>query len=387
MPPQSLKSTNLFKPIKVGSVSLKHRLSFAPVSRFRADEFTPNDLMKKYYMDRATNNGGLLTMESVFASMAGGLLPNGLLICSQSQIDKFKFISDAIHKCGSFASFQIVHFGRLGHPAVLKAHGLPLIGPSAVYADKESENLAKKFGNELKEMTLEDIDTLKKDFLLSAKNAIELAKFDFVEIHAAHMSTLAQFIDINSNKRTDRYGGSIENRARLVLELVDLFIEEFGAEKVGIKFSPYVFSSGGSGADGSIHCIAQYSYIYSELERRAKDGKRLAYVHHLESRIPSFTEMTAPPPEYSSEWVSQIWKGILIRTGGYLSDPEYMSLIADVNANDRTIIGAGRYFTSNPDLPERLKNGYPLTEYDRSKFYSGGKEGYNDWKRYCEEEN
>ncbi|GMF07855.1 unnamed protein product [Ambrosiozyma monospora] len=97
--------------------------------------------------------------------------------------------------------------------------------------------------------------------------------------------------------------------------------------------------------------------------------------------------MSAPPPEYSSEWVSQIWKGVLIRTGGYLSDPEYKSLIADVNANDRTIIGAGRYFTSNPDLPERLKNGYPLTEYDRSRFYSGGEEGYNNWKRYDEDEN
>ncbi|GMF00512.1 unnamed protein product [Ambrosiozyma monospora] len=141
---------------------------------------------------------------------------------------------------------------------------------------------------------------------------------------------------------------------------------------------------GGSGVDGEIHCIAQYAFLYSELERRAKEGKRLAYVSNYEARLAGFTKDGdfGLSTEYSFEWASQIWTGVLIRAGGYLHIPGYKTLIADVNGDDRTIIAFGRYFTSNPDLPSRLKNGYPLTPYDRSKFYAPGEDGYNTFTNY-----
>ncbi|GME85744.1 unnamed protein product [Ambrosiozyma monospora] len=199
------------------------------------------------------------------------------------------------------------------------------------------------------------------------------------------MHTLAQFIDIASNHRTDEYGGSIEKRTKLTLEVVDALIEAVGAEKVGIRISPYSEFHGGSGANSKLmHPIAQYAYLYSELERRGREGKRLAYVHTVESRMAVGGDVVEGP-EYSVEWVAQIWKGVLIRAGGYLHQEGYKNLIHDVNLDDRTIIAVSRYYTSNPDLAHRLKNGLELTKYDRSTFYGGGNYGYNTWGKYGED--
>ncbi|GME76718.1 unnamed protein product [Ambrosiozyma monospora] len=199
------------------------------------------------------------------------------------------------------------------------------------------------------------------------------------------MYTLAQFIDIASNHRNDQYGGSIENRTRLALEVVDAVVDAVGADKVGIRISPYVKFQGGSGADSKLmHPIAQYAYLYSELERRGREGKRLAYVHSVESRISDGADVK-DGPEYSSEWVRQIWKGVLIRAGSYLHLPNYETLINDVNLDDRTIIAVSRYYTSNPDLAYRLKEGSELTPYDRNTFYGGGNFGYNTWGKFGED--
>ncbi|GMG39378.1 unnamed protein product [Ambrosiozyma monospora] len=384
-----LSKTNLFKPIKVGLIELKNRVALAPMTRFRADSvnFTANDTMKKHFGDRAKNNGGLLISDAISVSWSGIGYPNGIMVQTKEQAEALKPTVDAVHEAGSFFSAQLFHVGRNAVPATMKARGLRLIGPSAdTFADADAEKAAKESDMKLEEMTLDDIEQLKKDFVTSAKNAIEISGADFVEIHGASNYTLAQFADISANKRTDEYGGSIENRSRLMLEVVDALVEAVGAEKVGIKFSPYMTFGGGSGVDGEIHCIAQYAYLYSELERRAKEGKRLAYVSNYEARLAGFTKDGdfGLSTEYSFEWASQIWKGVLVRAGGYLHIPEYKSLIADVNADDRTIIAFGRYFTSNPDLPSRLRNGYPLTPYDRSKFYSPGEEGYNTFPTYSE---
>ncbi|GME75042.1 unnamed protein product [Ambrosiozyma monospora] len=382
-----LSKTNLFKPIKVGTIELKHRIALAPMTRLRGDpkDFTGTDLMKTHYEDRAKNNGGLLIADGACVSWAGSGHPNGIMYRSKEQAEKFKPIVTAVHEAGSFFSAQVAHIGRTAIPAVMKSRELRLIGPSAgIFADSDAEKAAKEAGVTLEEMTLDDIKELKEDFVISAKNAIEISGFDFVEIHGATNFTLAQFLDVGANKRTDKYGGSIENRARLILEVVDGLIEAVGAEKVGIRLSPYMEFNGGSGVNGEIHCIAQYAYLYSELEKRAKEGKRLAYVSNVEPRISKIDNNGEPAltPEYSFEWASQIWKGVLIRAGGYLHDPEFKNLIADVNADDRTIIAFGRYFTSNPDLPSRLKSGYPLTPYDRNTFYTPGPEGYNTFTTY-----
>ncbi|GME98245.1 unnamed protein product [Ambrosiozyma monospora] len=218
--------------------------------------------------------------------------------------------------------------GRAGNAAGLKRVGKKLLGPSAgVYVDEDSKKAAIEAGNELVKFTIDDIKQLKLDFVNAAKLAIDVAGFDFVEINAGHGFVFAQFLDPEMNFRSDRYGGSIENRTRLLLEVVDELSAVIGAHKVGIRLSPYTVFNGCSGAASEVmHPIAKYSYLYSELERRGKDNPsdRIAFIHQVEARVASGDENG--DPGYNSEWVNQIWKGILIRTGGYLHQADYKNL-------------------------------------------------------------
>ncbi|GME80303.1 unnamed protein product [Ambrosiozyma monospora] len=383
--PPALKDTNLFKPIKVGSIELQNRLAFAPTTRFRnTDDFIATNLIKKHYTDRAENNGGLLITEATFVSPQAGLYPNGPMIQTNQQAEAWKQVVDAVHSKGTCIAMQLWHLGRAANAKTLKEHGVPYLAPSAEYFDKDRKKVAIESENELREFTIDEVNQIIEDFKQGAINAIDVSGFDFVEIHSAHMYTLAQFIDIASNHRTDEYGGSIENRTRLALEVVDALIDAVGADKVGIRISPYATFQGGSGAESKLmHPIAQYAYLYSELERRGREGKRLAYVHSVEPRVALGVDVE-DSPEYSTEWVRQIWKGVLIRAGGYLHQPNYEKLIRDVSLDDRTLIGVSRYYTSNPDLVHRLKNGLELTKYDRNTFYTGGNYGYNTWGKYGE---
>ncbi|GME80783.1 unnamed protein product [Ambrosiozyma monospora] len=387
MSPPALKDTNLFKPIKIGSVTLQNRLAFAPTTRRRnTDDFIPTTLIKKHYEDRAEDNGGLLITEATFVSPQAGLYAHAPLIHNKQQAQAWKQIVDAVHAKGTSIAMQLWHLGRTADASVLKKYGgLSYLAPTAKYYDESRKKVADEAGLELREFTLPEVKQIVEDFKQGAINAIKVAGFDFVEIHSAHMYTLAQFIDIASNDRTDEYGGSIENRTRLALEVVDALIDAVGADKVGIRISPYATTQGGSGAESKLmHPIAQYAYLYSELEKRGREGKRLAFIHSVEPRVAVGVD-AKDGPEYSTEWVRQIWKGILIRAGGYLHQPNYENLIRDVNLDDRTLIGVSRYYTSNPDLAHRLKNGLELTKYDRSTFYTKGNYGYNTWGKFGEE--
>ncbi|GMG24941.1 unnamed protein product [Ambrosiozyma monospora] len=386
-PPQPLKDTNLFKPIKVGSVTLQNRLAFAPTTRFRnTKDFIPTNLIKKHYEDRAENNGGLLITEATFVSPQAGLYAHAPLIHTKQQVEAWKQIVDAVHAKGTFIAMQLWHLGRAANASVLKEYGgLSYLAPTAKYYDESRKIIADKAGLELREFTLPEVKQIIEDFKNGAIKAIKVAGFDFVELHAAHMYTLAQFIDIASNERTDEYGGSIENRTKLVLDVVDALIDAVGADKVGIRISPYTTYQGGSGAESTLmHPIAQYAYLYSELEKRGREGKRLAFIHSVEPRVAVGIDVQ-DAPEYSTEWVRQIWKGVLIRTGSYLHQEGYKNLIRDVNIDDRTLIGASRYYTSNPDLADRLKDGLELTPYDRNTFYFGGNYGYNTFGKFGED--
>ncbi|GME81831.1 unnamed protein product [Ambrosiozyma monospora] len=386
MSPPALKDTNLFKPIKVGSVTLQNRLAYAPTTRRRnTNEFIPTNLIKTHYEDRAENNGGLIITEATFVSPQGGLYTNCPMIHTKQQAEAWKQIAQGVHDKGSAIAMQLWHLGRAADASVLKEHGVPYLAPSAKYYDDSRKKVADKAEIELKAFTWNQVQEIIEDFKDAAVNAIKVSGFDFVEIHAAHMYTLPQFLDIASNERTDKYGGSIENRTRLTLEVIDALIDAIGAEKVGIRISPYATFQGGSGAESKImHPIAQYAYLYSELERRGKEGKRIAYVHSVEPRVANGADVE-DAPEYSTEWVRQIWKGVLIRTGSYLHQDGYKNLIRDVNIDDRTLIGASRYYTSNPDLANKLKNGLELTPYDRNTFYVGGNYGYNTFGKFGED--
>ncbi|QPG73981.1 hypothetical protein FOA43_001297 [Brettanomyces nanus] len=384
--PTSLANTNLFKSIKVGDYELQNRVVHAPTTRVRVSEdFVPLDSMLKYYEERAENECGLLITESVMVSPRWGIMGCWPMISTDSQLKAWGKIVQAVHNKKSRISCQLFGVGRAAVPELLKQKGLQFVGASAIYQDEESQNIAEKLGIPLRALTVSEIHQVTKDFVVAAKNCILVDKFDYVEIHAANMYLLNQFIDEESNHRTDQYGGSIENRSRLVLEVIDAVMEAIGPQHTAIRLSPYSRFQGSKGIDSKTDPIATYGYILSELERRAKHGKRLAYVSFVEPNIfgaEAIEEAYVP----DSSWVNEIWKGIIIRTGNLIHDEKYKLLKKYVDGDDRTLIGASRYYSSNPDLATRLKNGYALTKYDRSSFYKlMSNQGYLTWGNYGED--
>jgi NADPH2 dehydrogenase len=385
VPPKSLANSNLFEPIKVGPVILKNRLVHAPTTRFRnSEDFVATDSMLEYYTDRAENNGGLLIVEATFPAPEFGLFENAPMIHTPAQVKAFRKITDSVHSKGTFIAAQLWNLGRTADPLALKKRNLPFVAPSAIYFDEASEKAAKEVGNELREITIPEIKAMIKEYAASAKRAVDEAGFDIVEIHAAHQYLLDQFLQQISNKRTDEYGGSIENRAKFILEVVDAIIEAVGAERVAIRVSPYAEYQGGAGYKAEINPIVTWGYLLSELERRAKEGKRLAYISLVEPRFPSGHD-NSEAANVDFTWPELIWKGVIIRAGGYLDSRHIDRLEPAVNKNDRTLIAVGRYFTSNPDLVERVKKGLEITAYNRDTFYvMGSNIGYLGYSKYGE---
>ncbi|QPG76893.1 hypothetical protein FOA43_004287 [Brettanomyces nanus] len=384
--PEALANTNLFKPIKVGSVNLNNRLVHPPTTRIRnTDDLVATDSMLKYYEQRAEcNDGGLLIAEATFPAPEFGIYDYAPMIKTDRQVEAWRKIVKAVHDKGAAMSLQLWNLGNTADAAQLKKHGLPLIAPSAWYFDEQSKKAAFEAGNPIKPLTIDGIHAMVKEYAAAAKRAVNIAKFDFVEIHAAHMYLLDEFLNECSNKRTDEYGGSIENRARFTLEVVDALIDAVGADHVAIRLSPYARFQGGQSVDAKINPIVVYGYVLSELERRAKEGNRLAYVSFVEPRVAG-GENSPEAAKLNTAWVNEIWKGIIIRSGALLRDEDYTLLKKYVDGDDRTLIGASRYYTSNPDLLDRLRNGYPLTHYDRPSFYIPmSNAGYLTWAKYSE---
>lgn len=264
--------------------------------------------------------------------------------------------------------------------SLLKAEGLPLTSSSALYESEKSKEAAEAAGNPVRALTEEEIkDLIYNQYTNAAKNAIE-AGFDFLEIHGANGYLVEQFINPSSNTRTDKYGGSIENRARFVLELIDHLISVVGADKLAIRLSPFNTFQGMLAEDEAVHPIATFGYIVSELQRRANEGKELAYINVVDGRFnPDGTESAL-----DNKFIDQIWKGIILRGGNYTYDDKnnWANVAKDVDQDDRTLIGFGRHFIANPDLVSRLENGHELNAYDRSTFYGHDNNGYNTYPFY-----
>ena len=371
-----LGSTKLFQPIKLGFNTLSQRIAFAPSTRYRATKDNiPTDLQLEYYSQRSEYPGTLIITEATYTSRQGGLVPYVPGIYNDAQTKSWKKINDAIHANGSFSSVQLWYLGRVANPKDLKDAGLPLIGPSAVYWDEESEKLAKSVGNELRELTEKEIDHIVEvEYPNAAKRAIE-AGFDYIEVHSAPGYFLDQFLNPASNKRTDKYGGSIENRARLLLRIIDKLIGIVGAEKLAVRLAPWSSFLGMEIEGEEIH-----SYILQQLQQRADNGQQLAYISLVEPRVTGIYDVSLKDQQgRSNEFAYKIWKGNFVRAGNYTYDaPEFKTLINDLK-NDRTIIGFSRFFTSNPDLVEKLKLGKPLNHYDREEFYKYYNYGYNSY--------
>ncbi|CCH61127.1 hypothetical protein TBLA_0E00660 [Henningerozyma blattae CBS 6284] len=380
-----LKDTAIFKPTKVGVTNLQHRIVMPALTRMRASapfNVLDSEWAAEYYDQRSKTPGSMIITEGAFIFPQAGGYDNAPGIYCDEHVHAWSKIFKKIHNNKSFVWLQLWALGRQAPPSCMARDGLRLDAPSGdLYLNEEFKKSAQEVGIKQHEMTEADIEQYVEDYITAAKLSIE-AGADGVEIHCANGYLLNQFLDPSSNQRTDRYGGSIENRARFPLEVVDRVIEAIGAHRVGIRFSPYGTYGSMSGGENP-NILAQYAYIIGQLEKRAElQNNRIAYIHLVEPSTTDFTleEGLGEFKDGSNDFAYSIWKGPIIRTGSLALNPKLVKELCE--KDDRTLVAFGRYFISNPDIVQRMAKGLPLTQYDISTFYTPGKEGYIDYPNY-----
>lgn len=351
----------LFSPIALGPLSLQNRLVMAPMTRNRAPGNVPNELMAQYYAQRAT--AGLIVTEGTSPSPNGLGYPRIPGIFSAAQVAGWKRIADAVHAKGARMFVQLMHTGRITHPLNLPA-GARVLAPSAVAAAGEMYTDAEgmKPHPVPQAMSEADLRATIAEYALAAKNAVA-AGMDGVELHAANGYLLEQFIRPNTNQRSDRYGGPIENRARFVIEVAEAAIAAIGKDRVGIRLSPF----------GVFNDMPLYDAMESDYAWLAERLNALGLVYvHLVDHSP----MGAPPvPDSIKQTIREIFKRALILSGGY----DARRAEADLAAGKADLIAVGRPFLANPDLVTRWKTGATLNAPNFDTFYTPGPQGYIDY--------
>ncbi|KAF5384010.1 hypothetical protein D9757_006929 [Collybiopsis confluens] len=352
-------TSNLFKPIKVGNMSLSHRVVMAPLTRLRTNPHTlvPLNVVKEYYSQRASTPGTFIISEGTVITPKASAFPGVPGIWSEEQIASWKTVVNQVHAQGSFIFLQIASGGRAAQSAFLKQLDptFEVVGPS---------DIPKDGGDIPRPMTVEEIKETVNLFAQAALNAVEKAGFDGVELHGANGFLIEQFISDVSNNRTDQYGGSVENRSRYPLELVDAISRAIGEERTAIRLSPWVKESNTDMKDP----IPTYSYLISQLKERHIN---LAYLHLIESR-------DLENPKESNEPLADIWlPRPLVLADGFTREKAFKR----AEEQEGVLIAFGRDFISNPDLPIRLQADLPLASYDRTTFYGGDEsgKGYTDY--------
>jgi 2,4-dienoyl-CoA reductase-like NADH-dependent reductase (Old Yellow Enzyme family) len=344
-----MSNSRLFEPLKVGAMTLQHRLVMAPLTRFRADkDHVQLPFVKEYYAQRASVPGTLIITEATFISRQAGGYPSVPGLWSKEQIAAWKEVTDAVHAKGSFIVVQ------------LWAEGFEVTGASPIPADSDSATP--------RELTVDDIKSFISDYAQAARNAVE-AGFDGVELHGANGYLVDQFIQDVSNQRTDSYGGSIENRSRFAIEAATAIVEAIGADKVGIRLSPYSTFQGMRMEDP----VPQFTHVIKELKKL-----KLAYLHLVEARISGNADIESTD---KVKFAVDVWDKTspVFLAGGFSAESAKKAVDEDYKGVEAAVV-FGRYFISTPDLPYRIKKGLPLAQYNRDTFYNAGsREGYTDY--------
>jgi N-ethylmaleimide reductase len=353
--------TKLFEPFKLGKLNLPNRFVMAPLTRNRAvpPGMVPSPLAIEYYGQRAS--AGLLVTEATQISQQGQGYQDTPGIYSKEQVAGWKKITDRVHERGGRIFVQLWHVGRISHTSLQVGGGKP-VAPSAIRAKgKTFVNGTFADVSEPRALELSEIPGIIDDFKRGAANALA-AGFDGVEIHGANGYLLDQFAKDGANKRSDAYGGSIENRARLMLEIAKAVTAETGGEHTGIRISPVTPSNDVSDSNPQ----PLFDYIVDHL-----DALKLVYIHVIEGATGGPRDIA--PFDYAS--LRKRFKGAYVANNGY--DFALATKVLDAGAAD--LIAFGKPFISNPDLVERLKTGAPLNEWDKATFYGGGAKGYTDY--------
>lgn len=346
--------SQLFTPVRVGRHTLSNRLVMAPMTRSRADDAgVPDDLVATYYAQRAS--AGLIITEGVFPAAMGKGYVRTPGIETATQIAAWKKVTEAIHAKGSRIFMQVMHCGRISHPSLLPNEAQPL-APSAIKpAGQTWTGSGMQEFVTPRELALDEIAGVVNDYRLAARRAIE-AGFDGVELHAASGYLPEQFLSSGSNQRQDQYGGSVENRARFVLEVLAAMVAEVGSDRVGIKISPEM------NFNDIVDATPQETYTYLVEQLRSLN---LAYLHV--ALFGAKTDYHALlRPRFSGAYLM----------GGGLDQKSAEAALAAGRA-DATVFGGA--FLANPDLPERFRQGAALNTPDKNTFYSPGAAGYTDY--------
>ncbi|KAF4448983.1 NADPH2 dehydrogenase [Fusarium austroafricanum] len=325
----------------------------APLTRYRCDdEHCPTSMTREYYEQRASTPGPLIISEATFISKSTAGSDNAPGIWSEAQVTAWRSITDATHAKGCRIFCQLWHQGRAGDSELLKKNCYPLLSSSAVPADESKATP--------QEMTEEDIQNTINDYASAARNAIA-AGFDGVEIHGANGYLPDQFLQDTCNKRTDSWGGSIENRARFHIEVTKTVIGAIGADRTGMRLSPYSDFLGMLIDDPD----PQFRYLVEELKSFG-----LAYLHLIEARIRGNDDADCGG-QRTVRWIVELWDNAspVIVNGGFKSDSARTAVDNTYKGYD-VLIAFGRYFVANPDLVFRLKTGVGLEGYDRTYFYT-----------------
>ncbi|MCB1840233.1 MAG: alkene reductase [Alphaproteobacteria bacterium] len=364
-----MNMSKIFDPLNLGAISKQNRIIMAPLTRMLSKQpgNIPWELNATYYAQRAS--AGLIISEATQVSQQGQGYPATPGIHSQEQVEGWKKVTDAVHKNNGKIVLQLWHVGRISHPSLQPDGALP-VAPSAIPAENSGTFTADWQPTPIltpRALETDEIPGIIDDFKKGAENA-KAAGFDGVEVHGANGYLLDQFLQDGSNKRTDRYGGSIENRARLLLEVVDAVSEIWGYDHVGVRLSPYGTFSDMKDSDP----VALFSYVMEQLSAR-----KIAFLDLIEPRATGAGggDEVAQNMPCTSEIFRSKFKGPLISAGGY--DPE--TAVKAVESGNADAVAFGRYFISNPDLPQRIRENQPLNKYDRSTFYGGLEKGYTDY--------
>jgi N-ethylmaleimide reductase len=368
-------AVTLFTPFQMGPIKLSHRVVMAPLTRSRSQQpgDVPGELMKTYYGQRASE-GGLIITEATTISITGRGWYGAPGMYSDEQVRGWKKVTDAVHAKGGKIFSQLWHVGRSSN--TIMTGGASPVSPSAnpQYWINAKASISTPEGwvkaSPHRALETSEIREIVDDYRRAAERA-QRAGFDGVELHAANGYLPDQFLQDGCNKRTDSYGGSITNRCRFLLEVVEAMASVWGEDRIAVRIGPAGRWNGVSDSDPT----ALFDHLARELNRM-----RLAYLHVIEPRIGGFELVAEGQAPVAAEHLRKIFTGTLIAAGGFEPDSGE-AIIANGNAD---LVAFGRHFIANPDLPERIKVGAPLSKSDRATFYTFDAHGYTDYPTFSE---
>jgi N-ethylmaleimide reductase len=369
------KGLKLFTPVNLGSLNLKHRVVMAPLTRSRSEQpgGIPGDLMVRYYSDRASD-GGLIIGEATNISLTARGWFGAPGLYTDRQVEGWKRVVRAIHAKNGFIFAQLWHTGRSSHSDNQDGNTPVSASVDPSYWEDPNHLVSAPSGwvqpSPHRALNISEIRGIVEDYRKAATRA-KAAGFDGVELHAGNGYLLDQFLQDGSNRRPDTYGGSIENRSRFLLEVVEAVTSVWGGDHVAVRIAP----AGTWNHMRDSNPAALFTYVAAQLNRFG-----LAYLHVIEPRVKGNVTIDKGQGPIAAEQLRKVFQGKIIAAGGF--EPDTAETTIETGVADA--VAFGRHFVANPDLPLRIRESFALTPYDRNTFYTFDSVGYNDYPFFNE---